>query len=170
MKRALFIGRFQPFHTGHMSVLQELAELGFDEVIIGIGSTQYQRTPDNPLSFVERQAMITTVLESMHYPLRYHIVAIPDINDDDHWVNHVNTIVQAAVGDYEAVFTGNDWVCGLFEASHSQVKPVHKIIMIDGTTIRKMIAEGDERWREFVDPLIQQEVQNTILSIMRSMC
>lgn len=162
MKRALFIGRFQPFHTGHMSVLQELRELGFDEVIIGIGSAQYQRTADNPLSFAERSSMITMVLETMQYPLRYHIVALPDINDDTGWVRHVNALVHAAAGDYDAVFTGNDLVRRLFEAAHGQVKPVHKIIMIDGTTIRKMIIDGDERWREFIHPSILEQVHDIL--------
>ena len=39
MKRAFYIGRFQPFHLGHYSVITSIAE-EVDELIIGIGSAQ----------------------------------------------------------------------------------------------------------------------------------
>ena len=52
--KALFIGRFQPFHNGHLKVVQEILK-EFDEVIIGIGSSKYSGTLDNPFSGEERK-------------------------------------------------------------------------------------------------------------------
>ncbi|MEM2571402.1 MAG: adenylyltransferase/cytidyltransferase family protein, partial [Thermoproteota archaeon] len=47
MRRALFIGRFQPFHKGHLySVKHILKE--FDEVVVTIAAAQYSYTIDNP--------------------------------------------------------------------------------------------------------------------------
>ena len=59
MKKALFIGRFQPFHQGHLDAIKQISE---DEIIIGIGSSQYSKTDDNPYSFEERQKMIEKTL------------------------------------------------------------------------------------------------------------
>ena len=39
MKRGFYIGRFQPYHNGHQSVLEHIAGK-VDEIIIGIGSAQ----------------------------------------------------------------------------------------------------------------------------------
>src|SRR3970040_1541422 len=51
--RALWIGRFQPFHLGHLSMAKRiLAEV--DELVIGIGSAQYSHTPENPFTAGER--------------------------------------------------------------------------------------------------------------------
>jgi len=52
---ALFIGRFQPFHSGHLDAIKQISE---EEIIIGIGSSQYSKTEENPYSFEERKKMI----------------------------------------------------------------------------------------------------------------
>ena len=51
--KALYIGRFQPFHKGHLKILQKLAKK-YDEIIIGIGSSQYSNTLENPFTSEER--------------------------------------------------------------------------------------------------------------------
>lgn len=48
MKRGFYIGRFQPYHNGHQSVLEHIA-LEVDEIVIGIGSAQLSHLTDNPL-------------------------------------------------------------------------------------------------------------------------
>lgn len=163
MKRALFIGRFQPFHSGHLSVLQALERTGFNEVIIGIGSSQYEHVPDNPFSFAERQEMISTVLRDSGFSIPYYIVALPDIHDDARWVAHVTSIVTAAAENFDVVVTGNDWVKKLFEKAHGPVQPVEKVIMIEATIIRQMIRTGDDQWKHYVHPSIQTKVQHRVL-------
>ncbi len=39
MKRAFYIGRFQPYHNGHHAVLSAIAKTA-DEIVIGIGSAR----------------------------------------------------------------------------------------------------------------------------------
>jgi nicotinamide-nucleotide adenylyltransferase len=70
MKKALFIGRFQPFHPGHLDAIKQISE---PEIIIGIGSSQYSKTTDNPYSFAERKTMIEQNLQSLHK--KFKIVA-----------------------------------------------------------------------------------------------
>jgi nicotinamide-nucleotide adenylyltransferase len=167
MRRALFVGRFQPFHSGHLSVIRALADEGYDEIIIAIGSAQYHHAPTNPFSFAERKAMIEQVLATEQNLPSITIIAIPDIHDDDQWVNHINTIVQQAVGEYEAIYTGNDWVKQLFIKSQINnptlsIKPVNQVIMIDATTIREDIRQGGDTWKQYIHPSIQEEVNQRI--------
>ena len=61
MKRGFYIGRFQPYHNGHQSVLEHIAR-EVDEIVIGIGSAQLSHLPDNPFTAGERVLMITRAL------------------------------------------------------------------------------------------------------------
>ena len=60
--KALFIGRFQPFHKGHLSVVQQAVKEN-GHLYIGIGSTQYNYEPYNPLTTAERIQIIEAALK-----------------------------------------------------------------------------------------------------------
>jgi nicotinamide-nucleotide adenylyltransferase len=104
---SVFIGRFQPFHLGHLSVLQECDT---DTVFIGVGSSQYHHTLENPFTFEERKHMIQLAL-SHHLHIKYDIYAIPDIHNPPRWVDHVRHIVP----DFSQVLTNNEFTAQLFE-------------------------------------------------------
>ena len=54
----LFVGRFQPFHDAHLQIIQNaLKEV--EKLIIGVGSSQYSETAENPFTYEERKEMIT---------------------------------------------------------------------------------------------------------------
>ena len=58
----LFIGRFQPFHLGHLdTIVRIVTECGY--VKIAVGSAQYSNTPKNPFTYKERERMIRAALE-----------------------------------------------------------------------------------------------------------
>ena len=59
---ALFIGRFQPFHEGHLSVVKR-ALRDNDFLLIGIGSAEEDYLPDNPFTAGERWEMIRAALD-----------------------------------------------------------------------------------------------------------
>ena len=63
MNRALFIGRFQPFHNAHLADVRDILKKA-DEIVIGIGSSQEKTTKDNPFSYNERKAMIKNTLKN----------------------------------------------------------------------------------------------------------
>ena len=125
---ALFIGRFQPFHSGHLDAIKQIPD---DEIIIGVGSSQYSGTDDNPYSFEERKEMIEQALTGLD--INYKIVAVPDIHDAKNWVAHVEKIV----GRFNIVYTGNDLVRRLFEEKKYKVKSIKININISGTELRK---------------------------------
>jgi len=149
--KALFIGRFQPFHMGHLMVLQHVAK-DYDEIIVGIGSSQYGNTVDNPFTADERITMIKKSLEKSKIS-NYRIVLIPDIHNPPKWVAHVLSIVN----DFDVVLTTNALTKRLFKEKGFTVKetPIFDRNNYSGKEIRRRIAHG-EQWEDLVPEPVTQ--------------
>ncbi len=154
--KVLFIGRFQPFHKGHLRVVQE-ASKKYDEVIIGIGSSQYSDTSDNPFTFEERELMIKKTLEKSVIN-NYRIISIPDIHNPPRWVDHVLSIVS----DFDVVISNNSLTKRLFSEKDYNVKetPLYEKKKYSGREIRRRMINS-EPW----DGLVPTEVSNFIKDI-----
>jgi nicotinamide-nucleotide adenylyltransferase len=159
--KALFIGRFQPFHHGHLLLLQRLSTQ-YDEVIIGIGSSQYRDTRENPFSEEERKQMIVQSLdaEGIH---KYRIVTIPDIHDPPRWVAHVCSIVS----DFDVIIANNPFTRKLFSEKGYVVKGTRYFDRkrYSGKEIRRRITQG-EPWQDLV-PEAVINIINNVDGIMR---
>ena len=144
---ALLIGRFQPFHNGHLHLIQTLCKT-YTTVIIGVGSSQYSHMPENPFSYEERHEMITRSLAAAGVT-NYQVVAIPDIYDPPHWVDHVRSIVS----DFDVVISNNPETYRLFTAQGFTVKrtSMYKREQYSGHEIRQRMASGG-RWTALVPP------------------
>lgn len=139
----LFIGRFQPFHKAHLSDIRlALKECG--KIIIAIGSSQESGTKENPFSYKERKEMIEKTLKA-HNIFDYDITPIPDVNDDNKWVDHVKKIIP----EFNLVYTGNDFTEKLFKEKNIKVRKIKLIPDVNATEIRKRILHGDD-WKELV--------------------
>ena len=106
--KALFIGRFQPFHKGHLQIIQH-ASKKYDEVIIGIGSSQYNHTKHNPFSSQERKMMIEKSMENIDVK-NYSTVLIPDIHNYPKWAPYVTSIIP----DFDVVLSNSSLTKRLF--------------------------------------------------------
>jgi len=96
---AIVIGRFQPLHHGHVALLQHaLAEAR--QVLIIVGSAHQARTPKNPFSWTEREAMLRAALPAPD-AARCTVLPMPDHYDDAAWVQAVRQLVarQCAAND-----------------------------------------------------------------------
>lgn len=78
-----YIGRFQPFHNGHLKMVQEALKQ-VNHLIIFIGSSSNERTLKNPFIASERQEMIHGCL-SDDDKKRVSYVFIEDCPDDNVW-------------------------------------------------------------------------------------
>lgn len=134
-KTVLFIGRFQPFHHGHLDVLRKLAAR-YDVVKLGIGSAQYKNTLENPLSALERTRMITSVLRDETIK-NVRIYLIPDVHENKRWVVHV----RAIVGAFDEVYSGNGLVLKLFRERKITTKKIRLVQPYSGTGIRQLICK-----------------------------
>jgi len=142
---ALFIGRFQPLHNGHLKVIQESSKK-YDEIIIGIGSSQYGHALDNPFTGVERKKMINETLKKEGIN-NYKIILIPDIHNPPKWVDHVLKIIS----DFDIVISNNSQTLDLFaEKGYKTCKtPLYNEKVFSGQEIRRRIID-DDKWQDLV--------------------
>ena len=147
VKRAVFVGRFQPFHKGHLKAVKDiLAKV--DELVILIGSSQYSHELENPFTVGERITMIRRALEEEGIPLsRCWIIPVPD---------HIHMMwVPQVVGylpKFDMVYTNESLTRRLFlEDGRFPVKsvPLYKREIYSATEIRKRMLNG-KNWEEIV--------------------
>ena len=154
MVRGLFIGRFQPFHLGHLQDIKNALK-DVDELVIGIGSSNEKHTKYNPFSIKERIEMIDLVLPVNNIG-HYTIFPIPDFHDDKKWVEHVETLVPK----FDGVYTGNSWTERCYKKKGYKVKKVNMLKGISSTIIRNRMLKNKD-W----EVLVPKEVVDYIKKI-----
>ena len=152
----LFIGRFQPFHQGHL----EAVKFGLSHVEnlwICIGSSNKSNEKRNPFSADERKEMILSSLESVMLK-RIQIYHVPDIDDHEKWTYHIDSIVPK----YDIVFSNDDFTLTLYQKRGIKTMkvPLKEREKFSGTNIREMIATG-KNWKE----LVSEGTKNLLLKI-----
>ncbi len=146
--RGLIIGRFQPFHLGHLEAVKWILTQ-VDELVVAIGSANVALTFRNPFTVGERIEMITRVLKTEGLLERVHICVVPDTGDMHtvwpahlrHWCPH-----------FDVVYT-NDLLTRLcLEYANIPYRgiPFFKREEYSGTLIRMLMARGSNRWRKLV--------------------
>jgi bifunctional NMN adenylyltransferase/nudix hydrolase len=94
---ALFIGRFQPFHLGHLAVINQALDTA-KHVVVLVGSSSGARTMRNPWTFEERKRMLEDslgVAQNRSLALRIHIQPLNDYTyNDSMWLQQVQNIVD----------------------------------------------------------------------------
>lgn len=93
----VFIGRFQPFHNGHLKCLRAAIDTA-DHVVLVIGSAATPvRTLKNPWTYTERWIMILGAL-TVKEREKVSIIPMFDLpGQDREWVKAVKTAVNQAV-------------------------------------------------------------------------
>lgn len=153
--RALFVGRFQPYHLGHHEVVKKILE-EVDELIIGIGSAQESHSLENPFTAGERVLMISRAIEELGARHRVYIIPLEDIYRNSLWVSHVCSMVPP----FEVVYTNNPLVYRLFKEAGFKVLKT-KMINRDeyhGTEIRRKMLEG-EGWKKYVPKVVAEVIE-----------
>lgn len=144
--RGLFLGRFQPYHKGHQSVIEQIVK-EVDELIIAVGSAQWSHSLENPFTAGERVMMISRVLRAMNLDIVTYILPIEDIERNALYVSHICEMTPP----FEAVYSNNPLVIQLFKEAGFEVRcpPMVQRNEYWGTHIRKLMLCGDE-WRKLV--------------------
>jgi nicotinamide-nucleotide adenylyltransferase len=158
MKRGFYIGRFQPYHNGHQSVLEHIATQ-VDEIIIGVGSAQLSHSVNNPFTSGERVLMITRALSSLGCP--FYVIPIEDIRRNALWVAHVRSMTPP----FDACYSSNPLVVQLFREAGVDVQSpaMYERELLSGTEIRRRMLAG-EPWKELVPRAVVQvldEIEGT---------
>ena len=149
--RGLLIGRFQPFHGGHLEVVRKVrAERPAAPLIIGVGSAEESYTWKNPFTAGERLEMIDRTLAEAKVE-KLLLVPIPDISRHALWVNYLEALLPA----FDRVYTNNPLTRVLFERSGYLVEspPLFDRERFEGERIRGQLADGGP-WTKAVPPAV----------------
>jgi nicotinamide-nucleotide adenylyltransferase len=147
VERGLLVGRFQPFHLGHLGAVRDVLK-EVDELVIAIGSAQYSHDLKNPFTAGERLVMIRRALqEDKVDDRRVWIVPVPDVHLHMMWVS----ALKGYAPRFDVVYSNEPLTCRLFIEAEYKVKPIrfHRRELYSSTEIRgKMLNDGD--WEELV--------------------
>lgn len=98
---AVFIGRFQPFHNGHLEIVQAALKKA-KKLIVVVGSARSGRTIKNPWTFQERVNMIRGSVPEVAE--RLHFVPIRDYYYNDQlWLSELHQKVREITDNCDAV-------------------------------------------------------------------
>jgi len=156
VERGLFIGRFQPFHYGHLYALKWILERE-EEVVVAVGSAQYSHSFRNPFTLGERIEMIAAALREHSIWGRVLVSGVPD-TDGVHslWVR----LVTSYCPRFTRVYTNDALTRLLFEEEGYEVHPIpfFERERLEGTRIRIAMAEGRE-WRDCVPSSVARVIE-----------
>lgn len=142
MATIIFPGRFQPFHNGHLMVVQGMMKLS-DNVVVVICDGKHNGDED-PFTLEQRREIISAALLSADI-MDATIAVVKDAESDEAWAHHV---LDAAGNPAEpVVWSGSENVRTIFESKGVATKKIVPVPGIDAVEIRKMIKEKNPVWR-----------------------
>ena len=147
IKRGLYVGRFQPFHLGHLKAIQEVLK-ETDELAIVIGSAQYSHNISNPFTAGERLVMIRRALNEADVDSsRVWIVPVPDVHLHMLWV----AALEGYTPSFSIVYSNEPLTRRLFTEAGYKVKSVqfYERKVYTSTLIREKMLK-DKSWASFV--------------------
>ena len=152
----LMIGRFQPFHLGHLDAIQ-FALSKVDRLWVGLGSSNKPQEKNNPFSAEEREEMIlSSIGESIKEKISIYF--IPDLDNHVKWIEKIDTIVPK----FDVVFTNDELTEHLYSKRDVQVMsiPFLRRDELSGTNIRDLIS-SDQKWQHLVPEGTKNFLKNT---------
>ncbi len=147
--RGLLVGRFQPFHRGHLQVVETVRRARPDaDLLLVIGSAEESYTWKNPFTAGERFEMVDRSLSPSDRAC-VHTVPIPDIRRHAQWVRYLESLLPS----FDRVYTNNPLTRLLFERAGYAVEspPLYERARYEGEHIRSLLAAGGD-WKPLVTP------------------
>jgi len=141
----LLIGRFQPFHLGHLEALQ-FALSKVDKLWVGLGSSTKPVEKNNPFTAEQRKEMILSSIDDSMKE-RISIFFIPDLDNHLKWIEKIDTIVPK----FEIIFSNDELTKHLYSKRDIKVEsiPFLNRESLSGTNIRDLII-SDQKWDDLV--------------------
>lgn len=158
MTNALFVGRFQPFHYGHLYAIETILS-ECENLVLVVGSAQMSHQQDNPFTAGERIEMMRAALNAAEIPTeRYLIIPIPDASAHRVWVS----AVESQTPRFDIVYSNQSLTKRLLVEAGYEVKPIdlYKRGKYEASEIRRRILESED-WSDLVPP----EVYRIVLEI-----
>lgn len=157
-RRGLMVGRFQPFHKGHLALTKQILS-ECDELVIIIGSAQFNFIEKDPFSAGERLLMIHEAMKEAEMDLsRCYIIPIANDENNARWLAYLRSMAPP----FDVIYSGNDFVRYLARSQDSGIAvetPIFtEINEYNGTNIRHLIQDG-KPWEHLVPPAVAKVIQ-----------
>ena len=152
----LLIGRFQPFHLGHLEALK-FALSKVDKLWVGLGSSNLSPEKNNPFSVEQRKEMIlSSITDSMKEKISIYF--IPDLDNHVKWIEKIDTIVPK----FDIIFSNDELTNHLYSKRNISVIPIPFLNRekLSGTKIRELII-SDQNWHN----LVPEGTRNFLINI-----
>jgi nicotinamide mononucleotide adenylyltransferase len=157
------IGRFKPLHNGGVVMLETLCEQA-EHVKIGIGSCNKYNVR-NPFTAEESKAMIDAVLSPKYS--NYSFIFVPDFahipkySNGERWVQEI----VKQYGTLDTFISGDAYVTELLKDHYkvihpASVVPEDKKVRLRATTVRLLMAQGDDDWKQLVSKPVADYLEN----------
>ncbi|MCM5680600.1 bifunctional nicotinamide-nucleotide adenylyltransferase/Nudix hydroxylase [Schlegelella sp. S2-27] len=140
---AVYIGRFQPFHRGHLALLRQALALA-PRCVVVLGSAHQARTPKNPFTWQERAEMVRLAL-SEDERSRVRFLPVRDYYDETRWVTAVRDGVSRLLAGEGMPSHAHVTLVGHFKDATSEylhgfpgwrLTPVERVAAVDATAVR----------------------------------
>jgi nicotinamide-nucleotide adenylyltransferase len=152
----LLIGRFQPFHLGHLEALK-FALSKVDKLWVGLGSSNLPPEKNNPFSVEQRKEMIlSSITDSIKEKISIYF--IPDLDNHIKWIEKIDTIVPK----FDIIFSNDELTNHLYSKRNISVIPIPFLNRekLSGTKIRELII-SDQNWHN----LVPEGTRNFLINI-----
>ena len=160
----IYVGRFQPFHSGHLRIIDEYLKIfSIEDLLILIGSSN-TINEKNPFTYSQRKYFITKTLDEsfknnqrIKVNSEYNIAPLPDVNDDECWIGQIQDIASMFLG-YKSNYTNTAFIGGLADDFYDCQRSFLKMVLSDrsrelkevsGTNIRKFLKSFSKKINEF---------------------
>jgi len=153
--RGLYVGRFQPFHLGHLDAIKTVLK-NIDELVIVIGSAQYSHNVTNPFTAGERLVMIRRALQEAEVDhSRFWIVPVPDVHLHMLWVS----ALEGYTPRFIVVYSNEPLTRRLFMEAGYKVKSIRffERKIYSSTLIREKMVK-DDSWKTLVPKAVAEFV------------
>ena len=148
LKRGLYVGRFQPFHKGHLYSLKWCSNK-VDELIIAVGSSDKSFELRNPFTAGERIEIIRENItnEIKEKSDKIILIPVPDVGVHLLWTYNMDLLVPR----YNTVFTNDPFTSMLYKERRVEIIYPDLISreFLSATEVRHRIA-NDKNWEELV--------------------
>ncbi|TXH77224.1 MAG: hypothetical protein E6Q88_01775 [Lysobacteraceae bacterium] len=161
-------GRFQPFHLGHAEYLQACLR-GWDDVVVGIAAAtpvsdvypgvEHRVLPTaNPLNYLERIILVRRCCDDLGIDSA-RIEFAPFPIDTPSLIQH--SIPKEVTCVTTRLYDWNDEKIRRLrnEGYDVSVIPDSRHMGFDGRTIRRLIKQGDDRWKDMVSPSVAECIE-----------
>lgn len=158
MMMGLYIGRFQPFHNGHLEVVKRALKEA--KKLIIVVTVPLRKTGKDPFSAEERKEMIENALHAEGIT-DFIIYIVKDILLDSEYAEHVRRNVPG----FNVVYVGDNKLNEeLFSKAGFRVVASERYFGISSTDVREDMLKKGDKWKGMVPKSVSEHIERNRLS------